>query len=87
VPSNVVQVNSHSQADPALILQLTARPRVALSDIARASGTSLSFVSACAHGRKRPTKRVLEAAERLLGVPGAQLFPVWPIPNVSSAEQ
>lgn len=69
------QVNTRNHRAP--ILVLTAPPRVTLSDIARKANCSLSFVSGCAHGRKRPTKRVMDAAESLLGVPAAELFPAW----------
>jgi hypothetical protein len=61
-----------------LLIQLTAAPKVRLSDIARAAGCSLSFVSSCAHGQKKPTRKVRDAAERLLGHPADELFPVWP---------
>ncbi|SFI43999.1 Helix-turn-helix domain-containing protein [Nocardioides psychrotolerans] len=64
--------------DRSLILRLTSRPSVTLSDIAREARCSPTFVSACAHGRSRATPRVREAAERLLGVPADELFPAWP---------
>lgn len=57
-----------------LILRLTAHPEVSLSDIARLAGCSLSFVSACAHGRKRPSAKVRKAAEALLRRPADELF-------------
>jgi hypothetical protein len=60
----------------ATILRLTRRPPVTLSDIARKAGVTLSFVSACAHGRKQPTTRVKAAAEALLGRPAEELFDV-----------
>jgi transcriptional regulator with XRE-family HTH domain len=63
---------------PALIVQLTRPPVPSLSDVAREANCSVSFVSACAHGRRRPTKRVREAAERLFGRPADELFPHWP---------
>jgi transcriptional regulator with XRE-family HTH domain len=63
--------------EPALIVQLTRPPKTSLSDVAREAGCSLAFVSACAHGRRRPTKRVREAAERLFGHPADELFPTW----------
>jgi transcriptional regulator with XRE-family HTH domain len=58
-----------------LIVELTRRPDVSLSDIARRAGCTLSFVSACAYGRRRPTRKVREAAEALLGYPAEELFP------------
>ena len=57
-----------------LILRLTAQPEVTLSDIARLAGCSLSFVSACAHGRKRPSERVRNAAEKLFSRSADELF-------------
>ena len=63
----------------ALILQLTEQPRVSLSQIAKEAGCTPQFVSMCAHGRRRPTAKVREAAEKLLGVAAAELFPVWPV--------
>ena len=64
--------------EPALIVQLTRRPVPSLSDLARKADCSLAFVSACAHGRRRPTKRVREAAEELFGRPADELFRAWP---------
>lgn len=60
-----------------LILRLTT-PQVTLSDIARAAGCSLTFVSLCAHGHRKPTRKVQQAAERLLGRSASELFPEWP---------
>lgn len=64
--------------DRPLILELTRAPDVSLSDVARKAGVTLSFVSACAHGRKRPTRKVKEAAEALFGRTAEDLFPRWP---------
>lgn len=57
-----------------LLLDLTSPATVNMSDIARATPCSLSYVSACAHGRKRPSRRLQQAAERLLGRPAEELF-------------
>jgi transcriptional regulator with XRE-family HTH domain len=71
--SQVKELNQEAK-NPTL-LDLTRGPAVTLSDVAREAGVTLSYVSACAHGRKRPSSRVQLAAERLLGRPADQLFP------------
>lgn len=77
-PSGVKHVPPVGAESRPLILRLTGRPEVSLSDIARAAGCTPGFVSMCAHGRRKPTARVRQAAERLLGVAADDLFPKWP---------
>jgi transcriptional regulator with XRE-family HTH domain len=59
--------------EPTRLAELTRGPT--LTEIAQEAGTSLSYVSAVAAGRKKPSPKLMAAASVVLRLPVEVIFP------------
>lgn len=51
-------------------------------EIAQAMGCSHSYISRCLAGKQKPSKRLIEVAERVTGLKTEQLFEVKPLKGI-----